>query len=352
MKCIVHIGTEKTGTTTIQSFLQLNRKRLVEDQGVAYLGKPKVRNHHYLAQMCRDDGLIARELGFANVSEVIVKRGGVAEALQRQVADLPAHVHTVILSSEYFQSRLSRRENVQHLQEILAPIFKEIRILCYLRRQDEVAVSRYSTKLRAGFANPDILSLEGQAAFYDYLSMVKRWARVFGWDAFECAVFNRGQLYQGDLLRDFSRRAGIGYEGSGVLVPERVNESLSGSGQHFYCHANRLLLGPEGKRDNHSRLRILVKRFVNNRYSGKSRLPSRSQAAAFYDDFRDDNSRIARRLLGREQLFEENFDQYPQEPEPEGSKWQLLVTTVYFFAYSAGGLLLRGRRKNDMKVTQ
>lgn len=30
MKCFLHIGTEKTATTTIQSFLSLNRKRLRE----------------------------------------------------------------------------------------------------------------------------------------------------------------------------------------------------------------------------------------------------------------------------------------------------------------------------------
>jgi hypothetical protein len=352
MKCIVHIGTEKTGTTTIQSFLHLNRKRLLEEQGVAYLGKPKVRNHHHLAQMCRGNGVIARESGYSDESEVIAKRAAVATALQREVEALPAHVHTVILSSEYFQSRLSRRDNVQNLQDILTPVFEDIRILCYLRRQDEVAVSRYSTKLRAGFANPDILSLEDQAAFYDYLSLIKRWARVFGWDAFECAVFDRACLYQGDLLQDFARRVGITYGTKNLVIPERVNESLSGAGQNFYCHANRLLMGANGKRDNYPRLRIVLKRFINSHYSGKSRLPSRDEAAAFYDDFRDDNARIARRMLGREQLFEENFDKYPQQPEPEGSYGQLLVTTVYFFAYAVREVLFRRRRKSDLKVAQ
>jgi hypothetical protein len=352
MKCIVHIGTEKTGTTTIQSFLHLNRKRLRDEQGVAYLGKPKVRNHHHLAQMCREDGVITREMGYADVSEVVAKRESMAAAMKREVDELPAHVHTVILSSEYFQSRLSRRENVQNLQEILAPIFEDIQILCYLRRQDEVAVSRYSTKLRAGFANPDILTLGAQRAFYNYLSLVKRWARVFGWDAFECAVFDRSSLYQGDLLQDFGRRVGITHDSKSLVIPELMNESLSGAGQNFYCHANRFLMGSDGKRDNYPRLRISVKRFVNRYYSGKSRLPTRTEAADFYDEFREDNCRIAQRMLGREQLFEENFDNYPAQPESEGSYGQLLVSTVYFFAFSVWELLFGKHRKKDIKVAK
>lgn len=175
---------------------------------------------------------------------------------------------------------------------------------------------------------------------------------MFGWDAFECAVFDRSCLYRGDLLQDFARRVGIVYENNALQIPERVNESLSGPGQNFYCHINRLLMGADGKRDNYPRLRILVKRFVNSVYSGKSRLPSQSEAAVFYDDFREDNARIARRMLGRDQLFEENFDKYPAQPEALGSVGQLLITTVYFFAFSVRELLFRRRRKNNLKVAK
>ena len=35
MKAIIHIGTPKSGTTTIQSFLSLNRTALAE-QGIRY----------------------------------------------------------------------------------------------------------------------------------------------------------------------------------------------------------------------------------------------------------------------------------------------------------------------------
>ena len=35
MECIVHIGTEKTGSTSLQRFLSLNRSSLLEN-GIAY----------------------------------------------------------------------------------------------------------------------------------------------------------------------------------------------------------------------------------------------------------------------------------------------------------------------------
>ena len=51
MKAIIHIGTEKTGTTTIQEFLHLNRSKLA-NQGVAYLQSPGLRNNRKLVTYC------------------------------------------------------------------------------------------------------------------------------------------------------------------------------------------------------------------------------------------------------------------------------------------------------------
>ena len=38
MKCILHIGTEKTGTTSIQDFLQINNKNLIR-QNISSLNR-------------------------------------------------------------------------------------------------------------------------------------------------------------------------------------------------------------------------------------------------------------------------------------------------------------------------
>ena len=54
MKCYLHIGTEKTGTTTIQSFLLRNERRL---NRIGY-SSPKLDqefNHRSLAVACFDD---------------------------------------------------------------------------------------------------------------------------------------------------------------------------------------------------------------------------------------------------------------------------------------------------------
>ena len=51
MKAVIHIGTEKTGTTTLQEFLHLNRANL-KNQGIAYLQSPGERNNRKLATYC------------------------------------------------------------------------------------------------------------------------------------------------------------------------------------------------------------------------------------------------------------------------------------------------------------
>lgn len=54
MKCFVHIGTEKTGTSTIQEFLNLNRRSLA-GLNVLYPKSAGIRNHVKLALAAYND---------------------------------------------------------------------------------------------------------------------------------------------------------------------------------------------------------------------------------------------------------------------------------------------------------
>ena len=47
MKCILHIGTEKTGTTSLQAFLNLNREILAE-QGYLFTKSTGLQNNRSL----------------------------------------------------------------------------------------------------------------------------------------------------------------------------------------------------------------------------------------------------------------------------------------------------------------
>ena len=54
-------------------------------------------------------------------------------------------------------------------------------------------------------------------------------------------------------------------------------------------------------------------------FPGSPRRPSRADARAYVARYRDDNARIADTWFGGDELFDDDFDEYPEvaDPEPE-----------------------------------
>ncbi|MDH3871116.1 MAG: hypothetical protein OEU44_02765, partial [Gammaproteobacteria bacterium] len=203
MKAILHIGTEKTGTTSIQSCLAANRNCL-SDMGYAYPFSPGRMNHRKLAvyamshdrtdDFCRRNGLLGHE-----------QRISWQEAFRNEfileISQLDHSIHTVILSSEHLQSRLNSSEDVARLHELLASLFSDIKVLVYLRRQDKAATSRYSTALKAGYSMKSILPPSGgNRRFYDYEHLLDIWSTVFGRKHVVPRIFDRREFVDDDLI--------------------------------------------------------------------------------------------------------------------------------------------------------
>jgi hypothetical protein len=136
-RAILHIGTEKTGTTAIQGVLARSRAALLE-RGFAYPKSTGQGNHVQLAFYAAE-GRIAR---IAHLYE----RGGVSSAcvvetypaeLEAEVAALPGSVHTLLFSTEHCHSRL-HDEGVGRLKALLDRFCDDYRTVVYLRRQDEL----------------------------------------------------------------------------------------------------------------------------------------------------------------------------------------------------------------------
>ena len=151
-KALIHIGTEKTGTTSIQDFLHINRQALIQ-HGVAYLKSPGLTNHRKLPIFCmRDDRVddYVIELGIVNKEARMRWKREFKKELHDELDCLSSKISSVIISSEHFHSRLCYESEVRALKEMLQKHFSEIRIIVYLRRQDKLAVSSYSTYCKCG----------------------------------------------------------------------------------------------------------------------------------------------------------------------------------------------------------
>ncbi len=312
-RALIHIGTEKTGSSSIQAALQALRAPIL-GSGVAYPHSPGGRNHTRLALYAA--GGDGANRGLARQEERVSGRSAariddwLPAALAEELDALPEDVHTVILSNEHLHSRVRSPEQIGKLKGLLDAFFDDYRIVAYLRRQDELAVSRYSTRLRTGGMDERILPAPSEGpvrnGYYDHAGLLDRWGEAFGRAALLPRIFARGELLEGDVVKDFLAQCGL----PGLSPPERPASGpmLQAAAQEFLRRFNLVFAPPGGG----TRSRRLT-RFLDREFAGTGRLPTRAEAVAFYGLFAEGNERIRREFFpDREGLFGTDFSRYPE----------------------------------------
>lgn len=327
-RLVLHIGTEKTGTTSIQESLARNRQKLAE-LGYCHPVSPGPTNHVWLAMLAGQDRLVADLAGFlgAPVPELGLARAEFRRAFQAEMAALPASVHTVVLSNEHCHGRLVRSEEIGELKRFLAPHFREVEVWLYLRRQDRLAVSHYSTKLRGNFTAERIFpKIHPSAWYYNYFELVSAWAGVFGRDAMRLRVYERRELLGQDVAVDFLAHLGIEDPAALFGLAREANTALSALGQTVLLEFNKRAARSGEAPDQLQRtLRPTRHRLANElgrRLKGPPRLPARAEAEAFLATYAEANERLRRAFLpDRSALFDGDFSGYPaEETEVDGDR--------------------------------
>lgn len=341
-RCVLHIGTEKTGTSTIQHFLSANREALARD-GIVYPRFTGPRGGSQwgftaVAMDCPWKSDIGVALDIRSEQDAANYRKQLAAALTEELhAVEPAN--TLLISSEHFHSRLDTRESIARLKSFLAPWAEEFEVMLYLRRQDRVALSHYSTKIKSGNPEPAVFPSadeDGLPYYYDYERIFANWAGVFGEAAIRVRLFEREELKNGDLITDFCETAGISAEG--LLRPGTVNESLNLQGMHFLTEVNRQIPKTDGRS---TLLRDRLVAFVSKQCAGKSYPVARDEARAFEALFAESNRRLAARVFPQRQrpLFDDDFDAYPVEPARSERRYEDAVALAVRMLESSENIL-------------
>lgn len=312
----IHIGTEKTGTTTIQDFLYRNASAL-EAAGHAVLSSMGGRNHTRLAAYAMGDERAANSLHLRyriDGPEARAKFDAAVEADLAKAAAAAASARSLLASSEHLQSRLRTTDELEKLKALFARHVKTCKIIVYLRRQDEMAVSLYSTRLKTGnTARATIFPAQRRAPMiYDYAALLDRLVAVFGEANVIVRLFDRGQLKDGDLVADYADAVGLD-PALTLEWPDARNPSLSDLGIRFLESFNQHVPDRVDGQLNKERRNLVP--IMEEHFAGRSTLATRAEAEAFYDRFREGNAAIRARFfpdLGRETLFSEDFSAYPE----------------------------------------
>lgn len=325
MKLILHIGCEKTGTTTIQRVLSKNRDLLLQ-QGVVFpklFGSP---NHMEIGVACAND-TASSELRLVELKRQDCTfeqyRQRLSASLQQEFSR--PGIETAIISNEHLHSRLCRDEEVERLAAFIRPFADEVKVLVYLRRQDRLAVSLNSTRIRLG-GNAPIFPPAGPLnlpPYFDFDAMLSRYANVFGENNIEVRDYDALAHRGIDIVEEFLRQCdlALSYEPNG-----RNNVSLSFDQIVFLMKFNERfpLIVDEKINEDRGPIHQVI---ANVCADGAKFRPARADAMRFYDLFKSGNARVGEKYLGLapgEMPFDENFDEYPEEaPQLELSEDKL-----------------------------
>ena len=342
-RAILQIGTEKTGTTTLQAFLAGNRDRLAA-RGVRYPHFPGERNHTGLAAYAMDDhrtDAVREAFGVHGPAGVPAFRARIETAAAAELGG----EGTVIFCNEHCHSRLKTVAEVRRLADLLTPHFDRIDVCLYLRRQDEVALSLYSTRLKSGHVGSDILPrVSAEDPYFNYDVSLRLWEEVFGRAHIHVRLFDRAELLDGDIVADFLAAWGLGAQRTYRPVG-KLNESISPKAQDYLRRINTHL-SPLSGRPIDTTLGPLSAALAEH-FPGRGARPSREAAVAFYERFRASNAAVCRRYFpGRDTLFPESFDDYPVAADPI----EFDAETIATIAARLHGVHLREIRRLEAEI--
>jgi hypothetical protein len=296
---ILHIGNHKTGTTAIQLWLEQNAALLAQ-RGISTLTTPGVAHAHNYLRYVDDNAIFPKGYRIAD-------RTKLTQALKA----LPGE--KVIFSSENL-SFFFEGWAVRELAETVLPLFDEVKVICYIRRQDRQAASHHAEGARPGRAPEWQLWGHGQGVlpvqnpmqdlYLDYNARLTKWENVFGTDAMIVRVYERDLLIDKDSVADFCDAAGI--DRTGCTAPAEHNTSLS----RGKIRIGRLLNTMGTTEAEATQILTSLPQI------GRSVKPAVFAARAFVERYRASNEALNKRLKisAHPTLFDTDFSGLPDQP--------------------------------------
>ncbi|EPC9469428.1 hypothetical protein ACR3S7_001570 [Campylobacter lari] len=316
MTIYVHIGTVKTGTTTIQKFLHLNRQRLL-----------KHGFHHPQIFDQRDYWLIVPAIKN-------IKNNLNSKILQNKVIDFCKDIATDkknIISSEALSHKLTSFEDIYFFHQFLHEIgFSKIYIIVYFRDMLEMLSGLFNTQIKLGYetslAMQNVeLHQEGRE-ICNYKQTLQWWGEVFGKENLIVRLFDKNEFYQGDLLKDFIHSIGLEWDDEFIIPPEQ-NKSLDLLGIELLRRVNKLTL-PFLEKANRNIVRRDLRFFHEKHFTSKDPLlkfqPLKEVVQSYINYFEESNEWVRKeffpykeRLFPKKDLtnYKENYELKEMKPE-------------------------------------
>jgi len=207
----LHIGYFKTGTSSIQRYFDRYRNALLE-HGLLYPENgvhTATISHAFLPLKRLDEIGEKMEQWFKNSLMKMEEPPTASQIWRKAVKEIEASkASRIVISSEEFVRYASNEKTKTLIREVrdhLAPY--DVRIICYIRRQDDYLESMYNQLVKMGNRVPEACSLSFleslEQIHWNYLATLEAWEEVFGRERMIVRIFERDTLVGNDAIKDF-----------------------------------------------------------------------------------------------------------------------------------------------------
>lgn len=343
----LHVGTPKTGTSAIQRFCKDNSE-LLEKKGYCFRTMPfyysdhssKVRNAHFLI------GNIVDENGDFDISE---KENRIRQGLAL-VAEWFREMDHVILSEENIWNYLrgSHWSILENLKEFCREQGAELKIIVYLRRQDDYLSSWWKQRIRTGGRMDEweeVMEHPPKRMILNYYKHLKKIENIVGRENLIVRRYEKGN-FKGEnhtIFSDFLEAIGLKFTEEFVIEKGTVNSSMTNN----YAEIKRILnrLQEDGARINNDVSRYFEKTAIVcsafDTYTQQYSLFSQEEQEAFLKRYENVNQKILAEYFPEEDvLFQSGLTKLPKW---ERDNPQTYEDTVLYF----GKLALTQKERID-----
>jgi hypothetical protein len=294
-RCLLHIGAPKTGSTALQKFLATNRDSLrrlgLEYPDVSLRGY----GHHDIAFVV-GGGYPAWATPPSPMRDL--------EELTRELAEKTAGSESIVLSSEDFYL-ISNPTGVAAMLGKAGFRPADVRVVVYVRRQDEAHLSWYNQAVKAqGYSGTLAECIAETHSLWNYAEQLERWAAAFGADRLDVRLYRPLNGPASDIRRDFLSLAGV--PADGFSFPDaNENSRINAEILEFQRLINRLPLSPQQKRGAHKDLIELTAAVAGSSMFADRTLIGAQERAAILKRYAASNRAVARKYFRRDRLFDE-----------------------------------------------
>jgi hypothetical protein len=239
-KIYLHIGTEKTGTTSIQSFLSRNTTKLNSQDFYVpeFLGFSNRKITGLAFNLSSSDDLFISEC--INPQDLNEKEEKIS-SWKNEFSAAVKHSQQAnwIVSSEFMQARLKSKEELLNLKNFLSQYFEEIHIVLYIRDQVISAASLWSTAVLSGLPWLNFPEPIQVKHVFDHQETIELWFSVF-YERLNIRIFQFEDFSGGSLISDFCNTVKIGLDSTFELTKQE-NEALPFLSIKALAHINQYL---------------------------------------------------------------------------------------------------------------